>query len=118
MIAIAEYQSNMAGFISNTESVIESFKAVRSETYSLSGGVGNLQGALDNIDARISQEETKKNAAVQVHKKSNDFLDLAIRVDKDVAKLVDKNRDQFYRVHPWLKPASISEEEKPWYKKA
>ena len=118
MIAIAEYQYNMSGFISSTESVIDSFKAVRSETYSLSGGVGDLQGALDNINARITQEETKKNAAVQVRQKSNDFLDLAIRVDQDVARLVDKNRDQFYRVHPWLKPASITEEEKPWYQKA
>ena len=116
-LAIAEYQSNMSGFITSTESMISSFKAVKSETYNLSGGVGNLQGALDNIEARIKKEETKKADAVSVQKKSNDFLDLAVRVDKQVATLVNQNKDEFFRVNPWLKPAT-AEEEKPWYEQA
>ena len=118
LITISEYQANMTAFINNAESVIESFKSVSTATYSLSGGVGNLQSALDNINARIAKEEAKKNAAIEVHRKSNNFLSLAIRVDKDVARLVDRNKDQFYRVHPWLKPVSIADKLRVWIDEA
>ena len=115
--SINGFQNDMSGFIRSTGSMIESFKTIKRETYELSGGVGNLQGALDNIDARIRKEETKKADAVSVQKKSNDFLDLSVRVDKQVSTLVNQNKDEFYRVNPWLKPAT-AEEEKPWYEQA
>ena len=112
--AVAEYQWNMADFISDAESVISSFKAVNSKAYDLNGGVGSLQSAVDAVSERIRQEEEKKAAAVTVQKKSNDFLDLAIRVDKQVAILVDQNRDEFYKTNPWLKPAA-STDDIAWY---
>lgn len=112
--AVAEYQWNMSGFISDAESVISSFKAVNSKAYDLNGGVGSLQGAVDAISERIQQEEERKEAAVTVQKKSNDFLGLAIRVDKQVATLVDQNRDEFYKTNPWLKPA-VAVDDTPWY---
>lgn len=112
--AVAEYQWNMADFISDAESVISSFKAVNSKAYDLNGGVGSLQSAVDAVSERIRQEEEKKAAAVTVQKKSNDFLDLAIRVDKQVAILVDQNRDEFYKTNPWLKPA-VSTDDIAWY---
>ncbi len=117
-LAIAEYQSNMSSFITSAESVISSFKAVKNKTYDLSGGVGNLQDALDNIDARIKSEEEKKATAVAIQQKSNDFLELAMRVDKQVATLVNQNKDEFYKVNPWLKPVTNTEEDKPWYEDA
>ena len=116
-IAIAEYQSNFSNFVTSVESMISSFKAVKSETHNLSGGVGNLQDALENIDARIRKEEEKKADAVTVQKKSNDFLELAVRVDRQVATLVNQNKEEFYRVNPWLRPAP-PEREKAWYEKA
>lgn len=112
--AVAEYQWNMSGFISDAESVISSFKAVNSKVNDLNGGVGALQGAVDAISERIHQEEAKKEAAAVVQKKSNDFLDLAIRVDKQVASLVDQTRDEFYKTNPWLKPA-VSTNDIAWY---
>ena len=116
-IAIADYQSNFSSFVTSVESMISSFKAVKSETHNLSGGVGNLQDALENIDARIRKEEEKKADAVTVQKKSNDFLELAVRVDRQVATLVNQNKEEFYRVNPWLRPAP-PEREKAWYEKA
>lgn len=117
-IAIAEYQSNMSSFISDAESMISSFKAVSSSTYALNGGVGTLQGAVSDISSRVQAEVQKKNDAVAIQKKSNDFLDLAIRVDNQVSTIVNKNKEEFYRVNPWLKPATSVDEEVPWYEQA
>lgn len=115
-IAISEYQSNISSFVASTESMISSFKAVTSATYNLSGGVGNLQEALDNINTRIQNEEDKKSDAIAIRQKSNDFLNLAVRVDKQVSTLVNKNKDEFYRTNPWLKP-DINDDEKSWIEK-
>lgn len=117
-IAIAEYQLDMSSFISDAESMISSFKAVNSSTYALNGGVGTLQGAVSDISSRIQAEVQKKNDAVAIQKKSNDFLDLAIRVDNQVSTIVNKNKEKFYRVNPWLKPATSVDEEVPWYEQA
>ena len=117
-IAIAEYQSNMSSFISDVESMISSFKAVSSSTYALNGGVGTLQSAVSDISSRVQAEVQKKNDAVAIQKKSNDFLDLAIRVDNQVSTIVNNNKEEFYRVNPWLKPATSVDEEVPWYEQA
>lgn len=117
-IAIAEYQSNMSSFISDAESMISSFKAVSSLTYALNGGVGTLQSAVNDISSRVQVEVQKKNDAVAIQKKSNDFLDLAIRVDNQVSTIVNKNKEEFYRVNPWLRPATSVDDEVPWYEQA
>ena len=117
-VAIAEYQSNMSSFISDAESMISSFKAVSSSTYALNGGVGTLQSAVNDISSRVQVEVQKKNDAVAIQKKSNDFLDLAIRVDNQVSTIVNKNKEEFYRVNPWLRPATSVDDEVPWYEQA
>lgn len=115
--AISDFQSDFSSYIADAESMISSFKVVRNETYNLNGGVGSLAGALDEINLRIQAEETKKENAIAVQEKANDFLDLAVRVDQQVATLVDVNRDELYQAHPWLKPV-VTVEEKAWYEKA
>ena len=116
-VAVSEYQLNASSFSKGIDSIISCFKAIKTETYNLSGGIGNLQGALDEINTRIAAEEERKNNADTIRKKTNDFLDLAIRVDNQVSALVNKNQDEFYRLNPWLKPP-VPESEKPWYEKA
>lgn len=116
-MAVAEYQVNMVDFISDVDSVISSFKAVTGAAYDLSGGVGSLQGAVDDISGRIQQETQKKEAAETVRNKSNEFLDLAIRVDKQVASLVNQNKEEFYQTNPWLRPVT-EVDDTPWYEDA
>ena len=116
-ITIVDYQSNMSNLISDAEKVISSFKAINNSTYELSGGVGTLQNAVSDISSRVQQEIEKKEAAIEVQRKSNDFLELANRVDKSVSTLVNKNKEEFYSVNPWLKPSISVEEEEPWYEK-
>ena len=115
-IAVAEYQWNMSVFLSDAEDIISSFKAAATQVCELSGGVGNLQSALDEISDRIREEEEKKASADAVQKQSGDFLDLAVRVDKQVASLVNQNKDEFYGTR-WLKPA-VAVDDTPWYEDA
>ena len=62
--SIMEFSSVFDGFLSNTDSVISCFKTIKNETYSLSGGAGNLQTALDNLESRVRTEEALKESAV------------------------------------------------------
>lgn len=116
LIAVENYQTNMSVMTYDIESVISCFKGVREATYNLNGGVGNLQEAVDDIGVRLQEEERKKTAVENVRHKTNDFLDLAIRVDNQVAVAVGNNSDEFYRVNPWLRPVT-STDERAWYEK-
>ena len=118
LAAVAGYQANMVSFVNRAEDVISSFKTVRKQTQNLSGGVGRLQSALDDVNARIQKEETKVEAVIDVYQKTNQFLELAKRVDKQVAAAVNCNRDQFYKSYPHLKPAGYDNESKSWLDKA
>lgn len=116
-IAVAKYQADMARFDSDTEGIISGFKTVYQKACNLSGGIGTLRDAVGELSERIQEEEARKEAASTVRKKTNDFLELTIRVDKQVASLVNKNKDEFYQMNPWLKPAVVAEDA-PWYEKA
>ena len=93
-IAASAFQSDMKRYINKTDGMISSFKAVQSKTYNLNGGVGNLSDALSDVSRRISMEENRKRGAETVQNKSNDFFELAVRVDKDVAALVNQNQER------------------------
>lgn len=116
--SVINFQADLRSFISNSDEMISSFKAVKNNTYNLSGGVGNLQGALDNVQSRISAEETSKANAIEVQSKANGFLDLANRVDAQVSANVNHNKEELYNVCPWLKPVTNSPDERAWYEKA
>ena len=117
-IAISEFQSDISKFISNVDSVISSFKTVKNEIYDVNGGTTNLQEALDNVEARINLEEEKKESAQKVQRKAENFLDLVVRIDKQVAEAVNKNKEAFYKTNPWLRPPTSVDPDKVWYEQA
>lgn len=117
IINTAVFQSKISNAIRSTDSVISAFKTVKNKTQNISGGVGDLEDALDNIERRIEQEEKRKEALQRVEKKTNDFLELTKRIDKQVAQSVKQNKEVFYAEHPELY-ATPSFEDKKWYEKA
>jgi len=114
---VMQYQAELSNMIMDAESMLNCFKIVKQSTVSLNGGAGTLVSAADDIDKRIQKEEVKRNSAIEVKNKSNDFLELAQRVDNNVSSLVNKNKEELYCVNPWLRPATSVEKEKPWYEK-
>lgn len=116
--AISELQGNLNTYIGDAESVFASFKTIKESTARLNGGAGSLQGALENIDSRARTEESKIQDAKVIQNKVNEFVSLAVRVDECVSERIKCNKEELYRVNPWLKPTTSIEEEVPWYEQA
>ena len=116
--AVSELQSNLASYIGDAESVLSSFKAINRDTVGLNGGIGNLQGAIENVDSRIQTEEDRIQDAKDIQNKVNEFVSLAERIDESVSEKVNGNKEELYRVSPWLKPVTSVDEEGPWYEQA
>lgn len=117
-VAVSELQRDLSTYIDNATSVIACFKTVKGSTSGLNGGVGNLEGALSSVDSRVQSEETKLQDAKNIQNRIDGFIDLATIVDNSVSEKVNKNKNELYRVNPWLKPTTSVEEEIPWYEQA
>ena len=102
--SIEDFQINLDHFIDTSNGILSAFKTVENQTHDLNGGVGSLAEAVELIGLRIREEQRKIEAALEVKRKTVDFVVLANRVDKQVAELVDHNREAFYRINPWLRP--------------
>lgn len=116
-VAISGFHTDFSGLISKSKKALSVFQVVRQQSYNMNGGIGNLQGAVNEIETRISAEETKVSAIETVEKKTNSFLELAIKTDIQASIQVNKSKNEFYRVNPWAKPPAPPEEKK-WYQKA
>lgn len=114
---LSDYHSNIGSFINRSKRMVSTFKAVTNLTYNMNGGVGNLQGAVNQIEKRIAADETKTSAIEAVESKSSDFIELARRTDIEASVAVNRSKNEFYRVNPWAKPPPPPEEKK-WYQKA
>lgn len=116
-MVLSDYHSNIGSFIKCSKRMVSTFQAVTNFTYNMNGGVGNLQGAVNQLEKRITAEETKTSAIEKVEKKSSDFIELVKRIDIEASVAVNRSKNEFYRVNPWSKPPP-SPEEKKWYQKA
>ena len=117
-VSVLDFQSDLSSHITDSDTVISSFAAVRSSTSCLSGGAGTLSGALNDIDARIQEEEERRTQAKQIQKQADAFVAEAVRVDAGVSRNLARNQQELYGVSPWARPAVGAEDEAPWYEKA
>lgn len=117
LAAISGFHTDFSGLISRSKKMISAFQVVRQQSYGINGGVGNLQGAVNEIESRISIEENRITAIETVEKKANSFLELTIKTDIQASTQVNRSKNEFYRVNPWAKPPAPPEEKK-WYQKA
>ncbi len=110
--SINDFQVDLDQFIGASNDILSAFKTVQNTTQNLNGGVGSLREALEQIGERIREEERKIEAAIEVQQKTIEFVALANRVDKQVAELVNQNREEFYRTNPWLRPPQPVEDDR------
>lgn len=94
------------------EFVANSFEAVRNDLCDISGGVGCLQGALDELEARIREEKTVVENLTDLNRQAEDYVDLVQDTDSAVAKLIHKEKDKFYEVNPWAVPPEPETDER------
>ncbi len=110
LVSVAEFGFSIEALDDDLDLVISSFQAVKSAVKNLEGGVGDLGDAIDSLQRRIYTEETKKRNLADLSVRFDDFLDLTVSIDRDVARLVNRNREEFYQLHEHLRPIVAIEE--------
>lgn len=115
---ISGFQTDYTSLLSETDSVIGALNRMKSYTYSMNGGLGILQNAVGDIDARIQTEETKRTALQAAQQKCNSFFTLVSQTDNSCAQLVTQNQDEFYSVNQWSAPSALASFVEPWLEKA
>lgn len=84
----------------------------------MNGGLGILQNAVGDIDARIQAEESKRTSLQTAQQKCNSFFTLVSKTDNSCAEMVTQNQDEFYRVNQWAMPSPLVYTVSTWYQTA
>jgi hypothetical protein len=104
-ITVAAFALSYDKMLNEAKAVAATFKTVKRMTSQANGGVGNLQPALDSIEARLRAEEQKIEKIATTQKKLGEFIVHTIKTDTKVAVMVAVNREMFYLVNPWARPS-------------
>lgn len=103
--SLSVLNENLSAMISQSETTLSSLQTIKQFSYSMNGGVGSLQNAVDFVSNRMEQEETTKNNLIAVRTKLEEFLTTVQTIDAEVSEKVTQNEEEFYRVTGWKKPA-------------
>lgn len=110
--------ANIDTALNRSSSLVKAFERVRAYAYNMNGGVGTLQDAVSNVEQRLASEDTINQNLAQAQSKVASFLELARRIDLQIAGSVNKNKQEFYAVNEWARPPQSSDEkslgEKAW----
>ena len=90
--------------IQRTERLLDALTALRRYTYTVNGGVGSLQNALNDINSSIVREEQHLSNMNDADRRVEQFVVYTRQTDQRVAQAVNRNKELFYRVNPWAKP--------------
>ena len=114
---VNDLYDNLGTFISDSVDILSAFKVVESRTCGLTGGIGNLAGAVEGIGDRIREEEQKIEDAKEALRKTDEFARNTIRTDVHVAEIVNTNKEEFYQMHPWLRPPEPEKDDRNIFQK-
>lgn len=115
--SLSVLNENLSAMISQSETTLSSLQTIKQFSYSMNGGVGSLQDAVDSVSSRMEQEETTKNNLIAVRTKLEEFLTAVQTIDTEVSEKVTQNEEEFYRVTGWKKPAGVIDLDK-WFENA
>lgn len=115
--SLSVLNENLSAMISQSETTLSSLQTIKQFSYSMNGGVGSLQNAVDFVSNRMEQEETTKNNLIAVRTKLEEFLTTVQTIDVEVSEKVTQNEEEFYRVTGWKKPAGVIDLDK-WFENA
>lgn len=79
--------------IRRTEQLLDGLRAVKRFTYTINGGVGILQPALNDISSSITREEQHLSNMNDAAGRIGQFVEYTQRTDQKVAADVNKNKD-------------------------
>ena len=101
-VSVASFGIHYGKMISQTQNVIKAFKAVESNVRNMNGGVGNLQGALESLERRITNTDEKRQQKMeQVGQKFSEFIQNTVRTDSQVRAKIALSNLSFALKNPW-----------------
>lgn len=115
---ISGFQTDYTSLLNETDSVISALNKMKSYSYSMNGGLGVLQNAVEDIDSRIQLEESKRIALQTAQQKCNSFFTLVSQTDNSCARMMSQNQEEFYQVNQWTAPSALASMMDSWYQSA
>lgn len=106
-MSINGFQSDLAVLINQSNSVFSSLRSVRKFVTIMNGGMGNLAGAVVQLDIRMDREAEKQAKLEQTQEKCENFINLVRQVDYTVSDVVSQNQNEFYHVNEWARPSLL-----------
>jgi hypothetical protein len=107
----------MPGLINDLKKSVDEYKSelfsLKSKVLNVNRSVCNLDDVVNSIQTSTQTQENKIAALESFNNKLETFISDVVRIDGDVADLINKNKDDFYNEYNYLKPDS----EKNWFEK-
>lgn len=74
LVSISSVQLDISALIDKSEFLLSTFRSIKSYTYNMNGGVGNLQDALGQVEKRIQTEEQRRTSLGETNTKIKRYI--------------------------------------------
>ena len=102
---------------STQQQIADAFKAVRSDISNMTGGAGNLEPALEQLEQRDAKVEAVKAEKIDLAVTSlGAFLHTVKTADQRASQTVGELNEKFYEANPWAVPPKPPRKKKWWEK--
>lgn len=111
MATIALYASRinqMPDMIGSAKKAVSDFKGelftLKKKASTVNQSVCNMDGVISSVQASTKIQEEKAESLETFKKNHEEFVQDAVRIDDDVADLIENRKDDFYDKYNYLKP--------------
>jgi len=77
---------------------------LKKKTLNINRSVCNLDDVIISIQASSQTQDKKVTSLDTVCKETEEFISEVVRVDSEVAELINKRKENFYKEYYYLKP--------------
>ena len=100
--------NQMPQMIKSAKTAVNSLKtelaSLKKKSIAVDSSICNLDDVVSSISATVKTQEDKAATLDTVAKKSEEFIEKAVKVDNDAADKVNQNKEDFYDKYSYLKP--------------
>ncbi|ADU75650.1 intein [Acetivibrio thermocellus AD2] len=102
--------NQIPGLINEVKKSVVDYKselsALRKKTLNINRSVCNLDEVISSIQASSQTQDRKIDSLEKFCSESEKFISEVIRIDEEVAELINKRKENFYKEYYYLKPES------------
>ena len=113
MATISLYASkinNMPGLINDVKKSVTNYKSeltnLKNKSLQVNSSICNIDDVIGTISTSTQTQEDKIEALENFHDNCEQFITDTVKIDEDVADVVNQNKDDFYSKYTYLKPDS------------